>query len=173
MIGHYETDLPTKQAKTKKNTRVSLQNENRQRTKVNQPQTSQRAETPSRVKLTFPSTKRLLRKRDFRRVYDEGKRSVGKGVTFFYRVDGAGASRLGITITKKWGKAHERSRFKRVIREAFRTLYPIFPAGLAINVHPREGYRELTSKQVENELKTLAKLCDKTQPTPTASRHHH
>lgn len=81
--------------------------------------------------------------------------------------------RLGITITKKWGKAHDRNRFKRVTREAFRKIYPILPKGLIINVHPKEGYRELSPDEIETELKNLAKLCGKTQRESTESRNYH
>lgn len=81
--------------------------------------------------------------------------------------------RLGITITKKWGKAHDRNRFKRVTREAFRNIYPILPKGLIINVHPKEGYRELSPDEIETELKNLAKLCGKAQSESTASGNHH
>lgn len=111
------------------------------------------------MKLTFSRFQRLLHRRDFRAVYQEGKRFVGKRVIFFYLSDMSSFPRLGITITKKWGKAHDRNRFKRVAREAFRKVYPTLPKGLIINVHPKEGYQDLASEEVEIELKNLAKLC--------------
>lgn len=92
---------------------------------------------------------------------------------FFYLTEMSFPPRLGITITKKWGKAHDRNRFKRVTREAFRKIYPTLPKGLIINVHPKEGYQDLTPEEVETELKNLAKLCGKTQRESTESSYHY
>ena len=44
---------------------------------------------------------------------------------------------LGITVSKRYGKAHSRNRFKRVVREAFRHLAPSLPHDLEIHVVPR------------------------------------
>lgn len=104
---------------------------------------------------------RLLSRHDFRAVYQEGRRFVGKRLLLFYLTDFSSHPRLGITITKKWGKAHDRNRFKRVSREAFRKLYPTLPKGLIVNVHPKEGYRDLTPEEVEVELKNLILLIKK------------
>lgn len=121
------------------------------------------------MRLTFSRFQRLLKRRDFQTVYQEGKRFVGKRILFFYLREVSSLPRLGITITKKWGKAHDRSRFKRVNREAFRKVYPTLPKGLMINVHPREGYQELTPEEIEIELTNLSELCAKAQRESTES----
>jgi ribonuclease P protein component len=125
------------------------------------------------VKLGFSRFQKLLNRRDFCAVYQEGKRFVGKRVIFFYLRKMSPYTRLGITITKKWGKAHDRNRFKRVAREAFRKIYPTLPKGLIINVHPKEGYQDLTPEAIETELKNLTKLCGKTQRESTESSIYH
>ncbi|MDN3508830.1 MAG: ribonuclease P protein component [Candidatus Neptunochlamydia sp.] len=104
---------------------------------------------------------RLLNRHDFRAVYQKGRRFVGKRLVLFYLTDFFSHPRLGITITKKWGKSHDRNRFKRISREAFRKLYPALPKGLIINVHPKKGYRDLIPEQVEAELKNLMVLIKK------------
>jgi ribonuclease P protein component len=38
-------------------------------------------------------------------------------------------SRIGITVTKKYGKAHKRNRMKRILREFFRLNKPLFGKG--------------------------------------------
>jgi len=49
----------------------------------------------------------------------------------------ANGVRLGITIARKTGPAVVRNRWKRWIREAFRTQRDQFPAGLEIIVRPK------------------------------------
>lgn len=48
-------------------------------------------------------------------------------------------AKLGITVTKKYGKAHERNRFKRLVRESFRLLLSRIPAELEIHIRPRRS----------------------------------
>lgn len=106
--------------------------------------------------LNFLKLYRLLTRYEFRETYQKGKRYFGKYLIIHYQKDLPHASRLGITITKKWGKAHDRNRFKRVVREGFRKVYPILPKGLALNVHPKEGYRDCSPEEVEAEFKRLS-----------------
>jgi ribonuclease P protein component len=49
----------------------------------------------------------------------------------------ASGVRLGITVARKTGPAVVRNRWKRWIREAFRTQRGLFPAGLEIIVRPK------------------------------------
>ena len=71
---------------------------------------------------------------------------------------------LGITVSKKRGKAVERNRAKRIIREAFRTLYPQVKDGYIIVVVARTGCMDSTSAVVRSQLEEIlegaALLCD-------------
>jgi ribonuclease P protein component len=125
------------------------------------------------VRLRLSRFQRLLSRHDFRAVYQEGRRFVGKRLVLFYLTDLTSHPRLGITITKKWGKAHDRNRFKRVAREAFRKLYPNLPIGLVINIHPKEGYRDLTPDEVETELNNLVAVCGKTESESAEGGNRH
>jgi len=49
------------------------------------------------------------------------------------------ASRIGITIPKKTGNAVTRNRWKRWIRESFRTQQDALPAGWDFVVRPKKG----------------------------------
>ena len=81
----------------------------------------------------------------------------------FYRLARSPNPRLGITITTKWGKAHDRNRFKRVIREAYRNEYHKLPSNLELNIHPRESYKELIPEEVKSDLRNLVNIYGKAQ----------
>lgn len=49
-------------------------------------------------------------------------RWMGESVVIEVKSNRLGFPRLGITVTKRYGKAHTRNRFKRLVREAFRVL---------------------------------------------------
>lgn len=122
------------------------------------------------MKLNFSKLQRLLARREYRNVYDNGRKYVGKRLICFYMHAQPSTPRLGITITKKWGKAHDRNRFKRVVREGFRLTSPELRKGLLLNIHPRSGYQELSAEEVATELKTLCDHCGQTQSEPAESR---
>jgi ribonuclease P protein component len=65
----------------------------------------------------------LNQNRDFRRLYRR-KAASGHVLVTYAAKNRTGKIRVGITTSKKIGKAHERNRARRVIREAFRILMP-------------------------------------------------
>ena len=68
----------------------------------------------------FLPADRLLHRRDFLRVYDEGRRVNEQGFLLFYLRNEAGRHRLGLTVPRKLGNAVHRNRVKRRLREIFR-----------------------------------------------------
>lgn len=123
------------------------------------------------MKLKFSRFQRLLSRKDFCGTYQDGKRHVGEKILAHYRLGKETHPRLGITISRKWGKAHKRNRFKRVVREAYRQIYPELPNHLELNIHPCASFESLSSKEVGDELKRLVKkIGDETQSQPRKSR---
>jgi ribonuclease P protein component len=55
------------------------------------------------------------------------------------RANGLGWSRLGVSVGRKFGPAVVRNRFKRIVREAFRTSNVVRAAGLDIVVVARDA----------------------------------
>ena len=70
---------------------------------------------------SLPKETRLAKRAEFLRVYDQGMRIEGRLMTVFILPSTRPIHRLGVTATKKAiGKAHDRNRAKRLLRESFR-----------------------------------------------------
>ena len=100
----------------------------------------------------FPKSARLLRRGEFRRVYDEGARRSASLCTIFLRPNGLAQSRLGITASTKLGNAVLRNRLKRRVREVFRRCYARLPGGWDILVNPRVPVATVPFAALEREL---------------------
>ena len=85
----------------------------------------------------MPKQSRLLKRAEFRRVYDEGERRSNSTCVVFYRPNGLGHSRLGITAPVRLGRAVLRNRLKRRLREVFRLNQAAVAQGWDIVLNPR------------------------------------
>ena len=61
---------------------------------------------------------RLKKQEDFQKLFYKGKRAFSPSLTVIYAP--FKATRMGISVGKRHGKAHTRNRIKRLLREAFR-----------------------------------------------------
>lgn len=68
----------------------------------------------------LPKEKRLAKRREFLRVYEAGRKLFSRYSVLFFAANGLPYSRIGITATKKSGKANVRNRLKRWTREIYR-----------------------------------------------------
>jgi ribonuclease P protein component len=68
----------------------------------------------------LPKERRLAKRREFVRVYDTGRKHFSRYTVLFFAANGLPHSRIGITATKKLGKANVRNRLKRWTREIYR-----------------------------------------------------
>ncbi len=69
----------------------------------------------------FEKKFRLLSASDFSEL-KVGSLSFKKAsVIIYYKKNSFNQSRIGLSVTKKLGKAHDRNRLKRILREYFRT----------------------------------------------------
>ena len=68
----------------------------------------------------LPKTIRLAKRREFVRVYETGQKLFSRYAVLFFAANGLPHSRIGITATKKAGKANVRNRLKRWTREVYR-----------------------------------------------------
>ncbi len=83
----------------------------------------------------LPKEKRLSKRREFLRVYETGRKLFSRYCVLFFAVNGLSYSRVGITATKKSGKANVRNRLKRWTREVYRRhREPLGLDGLSLDV---------------------------------------
>jgi ribonuclease P protein component len=86
------------------------------------------------------------------------RRHTGKWLIIESRSNNSENSRLGITVTRRYGDSHERNRFKRIVREAFRLGYQIIPQGYDFVIKPRSLAKEAKMQDIMQEFVLLAKI---------------
>ncbi len=91
-------------------------------------------------RFTLPKACLLRKKGEFDRVYRQGRRLHGKGFSLIFAANAMEYNRLGISVQKKTGRAVDRNRIKRIIREAFRLHREVFPDRKDIVLTVRPGF---------------------------------
>jgi ribonuclease P protein component len=87
----------------------------------------------------FRPHEHLRRQADFQRVYDR-RRSVSNAWLIVYACEnGLPHLRLGLSVSRRFGKAVRRNRLRRLYREAFRLTRHEMPTGLDLILIPRGG----------------------------------
>ena len=100
---------------------------------------------------------RLRRHADYQRVYREGRKQFSASMSYFYALRGAGSQtpagpRVGLTAGKVLGKAVERNRIKRRMREIVRRQVAIVNADVDIVLHPKRSVLTVEFAKLESEV---------------------
>lgn len=95
---------------------------------------------------------RLCKRRDFLRMNHQSKAYIGRLIIIEVRPNQLLRTRLGITVTKRFGKSHDRNRFKRIVREAFRLSVGLLITGFDLNIRPRSQAKSTSSDAVLSEI---------------------
>lgn len=119
-----EENISTKQPPPRQKARLQGEDGDKERPRRDQTPPRERAQainSPALLSFRLPKESRLLKRADFLRVYENGMRFEGRFMTVFILPAKQEIHRVGITATKKAiGKAHDRNRAKRLLRESFR-----------------------------------------------------
>lgn len=156
-----ETDLSATQYPEEENSRVHGSDENQGRPGRAETQKGQGTTPPDRIipeNNKFGKNDRLLKRRDFLNVFKNGKRFRRYGITFIYVENGLSRSRLGIDVPKKTGKAHERNRLKRLVREVFRLNRASLEKNADLVVRINRSDKMFSFKDIEQEFKKFARF---------------
>jgi ribonuclease P protein component len=100
----------------------------------------------------YPKALRLRTRYDYKRLFRPHKKACGKLIAIDIRYNRTSTTRLGLTVTKKFGNACQRNRFKRLVREAFRLSYNLLAKGLDINIRPQGDARQASMAAIWEEL---------------------
>lgn len=111
----------------------------------------------------FTKAERLTKKKEFERVFSEGKVFKDTKIVFYIIANDYQYSRIGLVVSKKVGNAVQRNRVKRLLREAYRLNKHLLTVNVDIIAIPRRPFTSnLKLPDIENEFKKLLKQINET-----------
>jgi ribonuclease P protein component len=132
---------------------------------------------------------RLRKHADYQRVYKASRKQFGKQMAYFFtlrpqvgadskplRDADANSPRVGLTVGKVMGKAVDRNRIKRRMREAVRNNLSALNTPVDVVLHPRRSVIDLEfatlDREVANVFRTIQTAAEKqlSKPAPTPPR---
>lgn len=129
--------------------------------------------------MTASTQHRLRRHADYQRVYKATRKQWAKQIAYFacsrepgsqeaLRSETAGP-RIGLTVPKALGKAVERNRIKRRLREAVRASLPLLN-GLPVDIvlHPKRTVLDADFSLLQREVATIFKVVRARHGQPAA-----
>jgi ribonuclease P protein component len=121
---------------------------------------NQRSEAPPEIhnKRQTLAGVRLQKHADYQHAYAASRKRQSASMSWFLapqngpEKDQVAGARVGLTAGKVLGKAHERNRIKRRMREAVRRHVELLPAGCDLILHPRRGVLTMDFGKLEAEI---------------------
>ena len=104
---------------------------------------------------------RLRKHADYQRVYKAGRKQFTKQMAFFFTLRNPEAAeraldpsvpRIGLTVGRVMGKAVDRNRIKRRMREAVRQSLPTLRLPVDLILHPRRSVMDLDFRTLTREV---------------------
>ncbi|WP_348262435.1 ribonuclease P protein component [Telmatobacter sp. DSM 110680] len=111
------------------------------------------APAPRKVRQSLAAA-RLRKHADFQRAYAAAgrKRRSASMSWFLAPQDEPSGSRVGLTVGKVIGKAHERNRIKRRLRDILRRHVELLPIGCDLILHPHRTVLTIEFTKLEAEI---------------------
>lgn len=100
----------------------------------------------------FPKTDRILKREEFQQIYQKGRKVQARYFTAFVLPVERKQPRIGITVTRKFGKSVKRNRARRLVREAFRKNKWLVPQGVDIVINVKAPLEEAAYCELESDF---------------------
>jgi len=128
---------------------------------------------PTQAKISWPAS-RLCKHADYKRVYQISRKQFGKQMSYFYvlrpqlgadstlvRGVSTDAARVGLTVSKAMGKAVDRNRIKRRMREAVRRQLQLLQTPVDLVLHPKRSVLDLNFATLQREVAAVFRAVQK------------
>lgn len=108
-------------------------------------------------KQTGSGSRRLRRRAEFLHVYGHGDRLYSRSFVLYVLPRESGPSRLGLTVSRKVGRAVARNRTKRRLREIFRARAGELGRACDVVINARRVAADSTLQQLDREFRSSIK----------------
>jgi ribonuclease P protein component len=124
--------------------------------------------------LSRPLAFRLRKHADYQRVYKASRKQFAKQMSYFFAPrpalgpdgtplrDTTRGPRVGLTVGKVMGKAVDRNRIKRRMREAVRANLALLRAPVDVVLHPKRTVLDMEYATLELEVASVFKAIERT-----------
>jgi len=114
----------------------------------------------------LPREERVRKRKDFDRVFKDGRRVTEGPIYARYVPNGLAFTRVGVAVSTKFGKAVRRNRARRLLKEAFRLHKDAMPPGLDIVLLPGSSWDDPPLCELEKCMVRIGGKLSKKHPAP-------
>lgn len=104
-------------------------------------------------------TKMIKKRYEFKILFSKGKINYGKNITVYILKNKFNYNQLGIAVSKKSGKAVDRNKVKRLIRENYKLLEDYLYTGynILISVNKKCQIKNINFYDIKEDLQKILK----------------
>ena len=107
------------------------------------------------MRFTLTKADKILKRQEFIALTEIGRRIQNEHFIAVFSPGQHGRSRLGVTVTKKVGKAVKRNRIKRIVREYFRLNSQFLKGEWDINIIAKRQIAGVASAEAYRSLQNI------------------